>query len=97
MDKVNKIPAEELFYIAPSDEIFEDARQAYIQIRKEISPEFYHEKVEEAQRLQNVGSNFMWFYQRLDWINQFRFLQKIKDETHAEINDRLSDTWRDAE
>lgn len=83
----------ELYYTAPSDEIFNDLKAAVIKLRIELSPDFHHEKTKKLQEIENIRDNFMFIYATLDIYNQIEVLYRISKKTEREIFDRLPEDY----
>jgi hypothetical protein len=82
--------SEQLFYIAPSDTIFNQMKELALNIWSTYDDThgYATEKKEIVNSLENVGSNFMTIYQMFDFINQSRIMDKASDDLKKAINER---------
>lgn len=82
-----------LYYTAPSDEAFEDMRQAAARAwekYKKDDPLYFHEKMEAVDRVQNVSDNFMYLLAMFDHKNQRECVSYfLLPETRKEVLARL--------
>lgn len=82
---------EELFYIAPSDEIYNEM----LEIAKDIwstyddTHGYASGKIAYISSIGNIGSNFMTIYWIFDCINQQKLVDKASKELKIEIFIRL--------
>ena len=74
----------ELYYIAPSNKIFEDLRKSAIKIWKTYDNKFGYvdEKAGKVRSLQNFRDNFMYIFAMFDPINQ----QKVEKFVAEQVN-----------
>lgn len=81
---------EEHYYTAPSDEIFEECKQAALELWREICPEFYETKDKYIiiSRLENCRDNFMYICAGFDMQNQLKHADKLSKECLKEISSR---------
>ena len=65
---------QKLYYQAPSDEIFNDMKQAAITVWKEVAhhPSYLKEKLDRIDRMQNISDNFMTILAMFDSNNMQR-------------------------
>ena len=85
-----------LYYTAPSDESFEDMKQAAIKLWPQIDSDhdlygYATEKINSIKDIGNVSDNFMYIFAMFDWVNQRKVAGMIKESTKSDINDRLID------
>lgn len=84
-----------LYYTPPSDEIFDDLKQACIKLWQTMDNEYgyVNEKVNAIKDIGNVADNFMYMVAMFDMNNQRRLKTEIglKPETVEAINERLID------
>ena len=81
----------ELYYTAPSDEIFEDIKACAIEIWKTYSDEFGYqsEKINAIKDLKNAGDNYMYMVAMFDWKNQHKLMKLVKPETADRIREAM--------
>jgi uncharacterized secreted protein with C-terminal beta-propeller domain len=84
----------ELYYIAPSDEIFEEVKVRAIQIWKEIAKENLHpgylqEKLERIENLENISDNMMYIVAMFDMMRQVKLFLSVSPKTREAIFQRL--------
>ena len=85
-----------LYYTEPSDEIFNEVKQASIDLWTERYPEdtspFYaKEKVEQIEPLQNIQDNIMSIVARFDSENMKLLAEKLSPEARQALRDRMID------
>ena len=83
----------ELYYTAPSDEIFEEVKKASIEVwsEKDSHPSYIAEKVERIESMQNISDNFMSIVAMFDTRNIATLRHKLSSESKKAIYDRLLD------
>lgn len=72
----------EEYYIAPSDEIFEDVKQAAIELWQTYDNTFGYvtEKLSRIQHIQNVRDNTAYIVSMFDWNNKNKLRMMVKRE-----------------
>jgi hypothetical protein len=85
-----------LYYSAPSDEIFNEVKQASMELWVErypeaTSPYYAKEKVAGIERLQNVQDNVMSIVARFDSENMRLLANKLSPEARAALRERMVD------
>jgi len=85
-----------LYYTAPSDEIFEEVKQASMDLWTERYPEatspFYaKEKVDRIKDWGNVGDNLMSLVAMFDSENQQLLSMRLSDPAREAIRERMVD------
>lgn len=82
-----------LYYVAPSDECFEDMRQAAVKVWFEIATnmQYFEEKAGRLQRgeIHNIRDNFMYILASFSEDNARRVVSLLKPETVREVRARL--------
>lgn len=75
----------------PSIEIFNDMKQAAIQVWRAYDNEYGYvdEKLNYVNGLSNIQDNAMVFYRMFDWENQRKFKQLVNEETIEYIKNNL--------
>lgn len=76
---------------APSDEIFNEIKEAAIEIWKTYDDRFGYatEKIEKVNSVQNVGSNWGFLVGMFDQNNQALLLNKLSLEARAKVEEWL--------
>lgn len=84
--------SQELYYTAPSDEIFEDIKQASIKIWNTYDDTYGYasEKINSIKDLQNVKDNYMYVVAMFDSSNQRILLATVKPETAERIVEAMA-------
>ena len=85
-----------LYYTPPSDEIFQELKQASMDLWIEGYPEdrspFYAKvKTDRIKGIANVGDNFVYIVAMFDIHNQRKLADKLTPETRKAVYDRLVD------
>jgi hypothetical protein len=82
----------DLYYTAPSDEVFEEIRQAAIRLWQTYDNQFGYvdEKVNAIKDIANVGDNWMYMVAMFDDQNQGKLFATLKPETVALIREAIS-------
>ena len=85
-----------LYYEAPSDEIFEEVKQACIvlwieEYPEETSPFYAKEKVAQIEPLGNIQDNMMSIVARFDHINMKKLADRLPDEARQALRERMID------
>lgn len=85
------ISSQELFYTAPSDEIYNELLQLAIEIWSSYDDSYWYatEKINYIKSFRNISSNFMTIYQMFDYVNQMKLIRKASEALKLEINERL--------
>lgn len=83
--------SQELYYIAPSDKIFEEMKNLAIEIWKTYDNTYWYvdEKLEKIQNIENISDNFMYIYSMFDINNQNILKKNASWELLKEIINRL--------
>ena len=84
--------SEELFYIAPSDEIYNEMLDIAIDIWSDYDDTYWYatEKIEYINWLKNIWSNFMTIYGMFDHINQSNLKYLASHSLQIEIENRIN-------
>ncbi len=82
-----------LYYTAPPEDQFEEAKQAAIEIWRTYDNEYGYvdEKVGIIKDLENVSDNFMTIVAMFDIVNQTKLARQLSEETRKAIGDRIRD------
>lgn len=85
----------ELYYTAPSVEIFEEVKREAIKIWKTYDNEFGYvdEKVGRIQDMQNIRDNMMFIVAMFDIYNQVKLMENLSAEARQAIEDRLPEDY----
>ena len=88
-----------LYYIPPSDDLFEDIRTQAIALWGTMGdePTYSQEKIARIKDIGNIGDNFMYILAMFDSGNQRILASKLQKETINAINERLESVdnyWR---
>ena len=80
-----------LYYTAPSDESFEDMKQAAIEVWKTYSDEFGYasSKIDRIKDIKNIRANFMYIFAMFDMNNQRKVASKLSAKTTYDLYERL--------
>ena len=91
-DNGASIPSEELFYIAPSDKIYNEILEIAIKIWKWYDDTYGYatEKIDYIKWLKNIWSNFMTIYWMFDFMNQMTLKYCASNELKREIEHRIN-------
>lgn len=83
----------DLYYTAPTDEIFEEVRQKAIKIWKTYDDTYGYatEKIDQIKDIGNVGDNLMYIVSMFDDNNQKILAGQISPEAKKAIADRIID------
>lgn len=79
------------YYVAPSDESFEDMKRCAIAIWNTYDDEFGYatEKINAIKDLKNISDNFMYMFAMFDIENQRLCWDRLKESTRKELVERL--------
>jgi hypothetical protein len=82
----------DLYYTAPSPEVFEDIKTAATHIWEGYDNTYGYvdEKLDIIRHLQNVGDNWMYMVAMFDDTNQARLMLLVSRETAALIREAMS-------
>ena len=80
-----------LYYVPPSDEIFENMKTHALLLWQAIAnnPSYYEEKTTRLKSRTNIGENFMYTLAEFDEGNQQRLMQHLRPDTRQAVVDRL--------
>lgn len=86
----------ELYYTAPSEEVFEEVKKASMDLwieeyPEETSPFYAKEKVEQIKGLTNIQDNVMSIIARFDHINMQKLAEKLSPEARQALRERMID------
>jgi len=86
----------QLYYEAPSDEVFEEVKQKSMELwiaeyPEETSPFYAKEKVSEIENLRNIQDNVMSIVARFDGHNMVKLANKLSPEARLSIRERMMD------
>ncbi len=83
--------SQELYYTAPSDDIYNDMKDNAIDLWTTYDDKFKYatEKINRIKDLENITDNFMYIYAMFDPINQQKLRVMLQPETIAAIDERL--------
>lgn len=86
----------QLYYTSPTDEQFEEMKQACIEVwterfPAETSPFYAEEKVARIKDIGNVQDNFMYMVAMFDQGNQALLASKLSPETREQVRLRMVD------
>lgn len=81
-----------IYYIAPSDEMFEKMRGYFLQVWKkyESCEGIVNDTIEVAKKMDNVRDNFMWFLNKCDCWNKVELLNISDKEVRKYWIQRMS-------
>ncbi len=86
----------ELYYTAPSDEVFEEVRDRAMELWKEVDTNndkygYASGKIDRIKEIRNVGDNLMYMVAMFDYGNQRLLSQRLSDDARNNIRARLID------
>lgn len=83
---------EKLYYTAPSDEMFQEIKDASIKVWQTMDNTYGYvdEKVDSIKNLQNVRDNYMYMVAMFDINNQMKLFSLLSEETKIRILDAMS-------
>lgn len=83
----------ELYYTAPSDEIFEEVKEKSIEVWEDYDNTYGYvdEKRERIKPIPNVKDNLMYMVAMFDSSNQYKLSRKLSAQARAEIRTRMLD------
>jgi len=89
--KISDKKSQELYYIPPSIEAFNEMKETCIDIWNTYDDEYGYrtEKVNAIKDIENVGDNFMFMFAMFDIHNQIKVVRSVSSETRKEILSRL--------
>ena len=88
-----------LYYTPPTDEAFNDMKQAAMSVWSEVSthPDYFEEKTSRIKDIGNVGDNFMYIFAMFDDYNQRLCANRLQPETKEAVRERMiaggNDPW----
>lgn len=84
--------SQELYYVAPSDTIFDDIKQAATRIWQTYDDTYGYqsEKINSIKDLTNVADNYMYMVAMFDDPNQQKLLAAVSPETADRILEAMS-------
>lgn len=82
---------ENLYYTAPSDELFDEVKKEAIKIwdSYDNSYGYVDEKTNRIIALKNVSDNFMYMVAMFDLTNQTKLAANLSEEARKAIRDRM--------
>lgn len=80
----------ELYYTAPSDEIFEEVKREALKIWEEYEDPYKSDKIGRIKDIKNVSDNLMFIIAMFDWVNQHKLARRLSREAKDAIFDRLA-------
>lgn len=80
-----------LYYTAPSDEAFEEMKQACLTVWEKYatSPEYLKEKTDRIKDIENIQDNFMFMFAMFDHFNQYEVVKILSEETKNALRERM--------
>jgi hypothetical protein len=85
-----------LYYTPPTDEIFNEVKNASMELWKEVDTDndkygYATKKINRIKDIANVSDNFMYIVAMFDIQNQARLAEKLSEETRKEVRERMID------
>ncbi len=82
---------QELYYTAPSDDVFEDIKANAIKIWQTYDDTYGYasEKIDRIKDIANVSDNYMYMVAMFDETNQAKLMQAVQPETAARIREAM--------
>jgi len=86
----------ELYYTAPTDEVFEEVKQKAIELWPEVDIDhnkfgYATEKINQIKDIQNVSDNMMYVVAMFNFGNQRLLADKLSEESKKQIRERMID------
>lgn len=83
----------ELYYTPPTDEMFEEVREASKQVWNDYDDThgYATEKINRIKDIGNVSDNFMYMVSMFDMGNQVKLSSYLSEETKKAVRERLLD------
>lgn len=83
----------QLYYTAPEDSIFNEIKQAAIEIWQGYDDTFGYasEKISRISDMENIGDNVMYIFSMFDTSNQQRLARRLSVDARRAIGTRLLD------
>ena len=80
-----------LYYVAPSDEQFEEVRKRAIELWSTMGdePSYSKEKISRIENIGNIEDNFMYMVAMFDIQNQRKLAGVLSEATKKSIRDRM--------
>ena len=86
-----------LYYTAPSDEVFNEVKEACIKIWNTYDDEYGYatQKINRVKHIENVSDNMMFMIAMFDMDNVLKLADLLDQEASREIKERLLavDNW----
>ena len=84
--------SQELYYEAPSDEIFQEVKKEAIKIWETYDDTYGYatEKIDRIKDLENIRDNFMYLWAMLDNNNQVKLFANISEEARDAFVERYN-------
>ena len=85
-----------LYYTAPSDEIFNEVKNACMELWKEVDTDndkfgYASSKINSIKDIQNISDNFMYMIAMFDHLNHRKLTNRLTDDARKEIRKRMID------
>jgi hypothetical protein len=84
--------SEDLYYTPPSDEAFQDMKDACMKVWGKYSSSeggYMEEKLSRIRDIQNIQDNFMYMLAMFDEENQTAAISLLKEETKDAVRERM--------
>lgn len=82
---------QELYYIPPTDDVFNEVRDKAIEIRNTYDDTYWYatEKIDRIKDLINIRDNMMYIVSMFDVINRGNLLDSLSDKARQAVKDRM--------
>jgi len=85
---------QELYYTPPSDEVFNEVKEACIQLWKEVDSDndkygYATSKIDRIKDIDNISDNLMYMVAMFDSVNKMHLLRKLSAPAASEIINRI--------
>jgi len=86
-----------LYYVSPSDEVFEEVKEKAMELWKEVDTDndefgYATEKINRIKDIKNFEDNVMFIVAMFDAGNQLKLSNKLSDEAKKAISDRIDES-----
>lgn len=92
MPAKQQLPPKDLYYIAPSDNIFLEVKNKAIDIWRTYDDTYWYatSKIDRIKDIRNIRDNMMYIVAMFDPVNTSKLLNSLSDEAKTAIAGRVS-------
>lgn len=80
---------EKLYYTPPSNELFDELKNAAIDVWSSYGEPYRSEKIASIKDIENVSDNFMYMVAMFDTSNQIKLKKLLSDDCKKAVSERL--------